>query len=550
MAGKSAGKSRLSGKRGGDRSAKRHKQEVQQHGSILQFLRPPVPRADATSRDSSSEPEEYGQPSQTPAVHLLAGIAPPASNAPTAVGARQVQPTLLRSLQHRFATQQALDTPADWGAGRSSQLQQQAGEGRAQQQQQQQMSGAGAAAGLGTGGDYGATEEDDEEEEEDGFQLFSQLAYEPTFLSQRPPEVGSDAGPDPLGTSQLASQTQVPPGGGGGGLRCSQHGAAAAAALGSDDAAGAPDDDHTGGLDWPAGSQQQLTQPQQSQQEEAHRRASGVHTGHQKTTPALQSAERVRCNAAGLSGQKMFPLFRRRDATKTLYIVRHGESAYNAAMARGSSWADPLIFDAQLTDKGKQQACALQKDLLELNLPADTLWLTSPLQRAMQTLLLGCPHSHLLGKGADGGASGSGSLENSYLAPNCAGSSGDGKAPAAMVLPCITEKLVTSGDIGHPASDLCKWYPQLEGQLAAVPELWWHSPHAKPNCAVQKRFGSSENKEQLMVRIGAFRRWLQNRPEQVIVAVGHSAYWRAFQEVCQGTKPQHMHNCEIRLINF
>lgn len=57
-----------------------------------------------------------------------------------------------------------------------------------------------------------------------------------------------------------------------------------------------------------------------------------------------------------VAGQKMFPLFRRRDGCKKLYIVRHGESTCNAAMAaRGSGWADPQIFDAQLTDKGRQQ---------------------------------------------------------------------------------------------------------------------------------------------------------------------------------------------------
>ena len=51
----------------------------------------------------------------------------------------------------------------------------------------------------------------------------------------------------------------------------------------------------------------------------------------------------------------MFHLFRTRTGSKRVYIVRHGESAYNEAMARSSSWADPLIFDARLTEKGRQQ---------------------------------------------------------------------------------------------------------------------------------------------------------------------------------------------------
>lgn len=140
------------------------------------------------------------------------------------------------------------------------------------------------------------------------------------------------------------------------------------------------------------------------------------------------------------AGQKMFPMFRRRDNLKRLYIVRHGESAYNAAMqARGSSWADPQIFDAQLTDRGKQQARALRQQLAALDLPPDTLWLTSPLQRAMQTLLLACPTAHLLAQsgGCEGASAGDGSAENSSAAPN----GGDEPAPKVIVLQSITEKV-------------------------------------------------------------------------------------------------------------
>ena len=330
--------------------------------------------------------------------------------------------------------------------------------------------------------------------------------------------------------------------------------------------------------------------------------------------------------------QKMFPLFRRRDSLKRLYIVRHGESAYNAAMhARGSSWADPMIFDAPLTELGRSQvgrwrglmgggwesavrsaaccccccwisvpspallllplppshlpplipstptahmactqAAALRKELAALGLPPDTLWVTSPLQRAMQTLLLALPCGQLghsvgsssgggggCGGAAHGGDGGEG-RENSSAVPNGGGGSsgggsgGGGGAPEVVVLHTITEKVgraaalqcafgcsvstprcritchrclrrrchrlathmhrrlpaclparpqvVTSGDIGHPASELRRRFPQLDAQLATLPELWWYSPPDKPNCAVQQRFGSHESKEQVKVR--------------------------------------------------
>ena len=267
--------------------------------------------AGTSSRDSSEEPDEEQQqhqlPSQTPAAGLLAAAAVPQSMLPTA-GGPMLQTALLRSLQHRFATQQALDTPAYL-------LGQAAGAGghppAAQEpwrQQQQQPGAAGHAAAAME------QEEEEDDEEEDGFQIFSQLTYEPTFLSQRPPDMaqqshepgGGSGGPD---TSQRATQTQqLPPASqqeqqgtqpAGAGLGAGAHDAAAAAAAAADG------DD---GQEWPAS--QLLSQPQPAQPHAGgvggigdDRRASGMSApSHHKTTPALHSIERVRCDGAGPSG--------------------------------------------------------------------------------------------------------------------------------------------------------------------------------------------------------------------------------------------------------
>ena len=84
-----------------------------------------------------------------------------------------------------------------------------------------------------------------------------------------------------------------------------------------------------------------------------------------------------------------------------------------------------------------------------MGLPPDTLWLTSPLQRAMQTLLLACPHAHLLGSdggdaGGSGSSGGSSNAENSSAAPNGAGP----QPPNVVVLHTITEK------VGEPSAGL------------------------------------------------------------------------------------------------
>ena len=73
---------------------------------------------------------------------------------------------------------------------------------------------------------------------------------------------------------------------------------------------------------------------------------------------------------------------------KVLHLVRHGESEYNAACgAPGSSWDEPLIFDAPLSQLGRQQAAALGAQLSATVSP-NALWVASPLTRTIQTCML------------------------------------------------------------------------------------------------------------------------------------------------------------------
>jgi hypothetical protein len=214
-------------------------------------------------------------------------MAPPADfTVPTAAGAK-LQTVLLRSLQHRFATQQALETPAGFGeAGPDDRLQQPEAWGSEGGQQEQQQSPAASQQG--------------EEEDDDGFQIFSQLTYEPTFLSQRPPGPGvgpEDAHPPAHDTSPHDTQTQLlapssqfnlqpPP--------QAVEGRAAAEAAGDDEE------------EWPGSQlltqQEEPPPPQQQQQHDSVRRASGISTAGQKTTPALASSERGQHDCAGPSG--------------------------------------------------------------------------------------------------------------------------------------------------------------------------------------------------------------------------------------------------------
>lgn len=85
-----------------------------------------------------------------------------------------------------------------------------------------------------------------------------------------------------------------------------------------------------------------------------------------RLTPAVHSADRVQLNNG------FFPIFRSKKDCKIVYLIRHGESEFNAACsARGSSWEDPLLFDARLTCKGKSQALTLRNEVQNWDLPAE-----------------------------------------------------------------------------------------------------------------------------------------------------------------------------------
>jgi len=53
--------------------------------------------------------------------------------------------------------------------------------------------------------------------------------------------------------------------------------------------------------------------------------------------------------------KKLFPIFRPKAERKTLYIIRHGESEFNAATNTGKGFSDPQIYDPKLTAKGQSQ---------------------------------------------------------------------------------------------------------------------------------------------------------------------------------------------------
>jgi len=119
-----------------------------------------------------------------------------------------------------------------------------------------------------------------------------------------------------------------------------------------------------------------------------------------------------------------------------IYLIRHGQSAFNAAYT-GSG--DPMIWDARLTAKGISQAIRAADDVAALNFE---LVITSPLTRALETT------EHLF----------------------------SGSRPVAVV-PGIREWQGHSCDVGRAPALLQKEFPDLD--FSHLEEVWWHQ--AEPN---------------------------------------------------------------------
>jgi len=86
---------------------------------------------------------------------------------------------------------------------------------------------------------------------------------------------------------------------------------------------------------------------------------------------------------------------------KTLYLIRHAESQYNAYMHSPLNWLtfrccfDPKIYDPVLSPRGELQAKRLNQKLIKDNILSKLdLVVTSPLTRSIQTTLFGF-QSHL-----------------------------------------------------------------------------------------------------------------------------------------------------------
>lgn len=207
------------------------------------------------------------------------------------------------------------------------------------------------------------------------------------------------------------------------------------------------------------------------------------------------------------------PVFQR--PTKVVHLIRHGHTGTPAGSSlatrtNGPPPAGGRQFDVPLSTLGRRQAEALGPRLRALK--ADLI-LVSPLSRALQTL--------------------EGALGADELAA----------ASHVRVTALHTEHVAVSGDVGRPRRQLAAEFPWAA--LGHLADPWWFSPPGSPNDAAGRQFGGRESMAHLRKRVGAFRQYLRELPEQAVVVIGHSTFFRELTG--SASRMAHCEICTVRI---
>lgn len=175
----------------------------------------------------------------------------------------------------------------------------------------------------------------------------------------------------------------------------------------------------------------------------------------------------------------------------TIYLIRHGQSEFNQQFALQKP-KDPMLFDAHLTELGKQQAKAAAEEIKDLGVKQV---IASPMTRAIQTAM------HIFGDDHP-----------------------------ITVDPRMREKLSHSCDVGSHPGVLQKKFAHLS--FDHLPPHWWHGD-PENDTPVQ-----IEPDDVFLNRAKDFKDWLDDWNGPPLAIVGHGMF---FIELAG----HHMQNCEI-----
>lgn len=175
----------------------------------------------------------------------------------------------------------------------------------------------------------------------------------------------------------------------------------------------------------------------------------------------------------------------------SIYLIRHGQSEFNEAFTLEPG-ADPMIFDAHLTELGVQQARSARKHFLNLKIEHV---ISSPMIRAIQTSM------HIFG--------------NDH---------------PITINPHIREKLTHSCDVGSHPQILKDLFTHLSfGHLSSH---WWYGKADKDKPIQVEPY------DVFLSRAHEFKVWLDKWDNGPLAVIGHGTF---FVQLAG----HHMKNCEI-----
>jgi broad specificity phosphatase PhoE len=181
---------------------------------------------------------------------------------------------------------------------------------------------------------------------------------------------------------------------------------------------------------------------------------------------------------------------------KTLDLIRHGQSTFNAAYAE--TGLDPFEEDAPLTELGRRQVAATRGALAERTYD---LVITSPLTRAIETTL-------------------------GLFA---------GRDVPIIVEALHRERLDHSCDFGRSPAALAREFPELG--FDHLDDPWWYLEMAEGVGIV------AEPQAVFLDRVAGFDAWIRTREERAVAIVGHGTFFHHWSG-------QTFQNCEVVTISL
>ena len=181
----------------------------------------------------------------------------------------------------------------------------------------------------------------------------------------------------------------------------------------------------------------------------------------------------------------------RRWETKVVYLIRHGQSTFNAAYARDG--VDPMLFDAPLSALGRRQVATLRDAALASAARARRRGEASRFAGDDDSDASSDSDSARLGGGASGGRSATtfAPMPEVVLcspltrALQTAVGAFEGTPARVEVLPELREHLTKSCDVGRPVGELvaefpCANFERMARRVAADPDPSSSSPTGRP----------------------------------------------------------------------